>query len=49
MPDNSRSYVWLLTSTAREWLQRGVLTRAQVHQLLATTLLTMVDRVFDQA
>jgi AcrR family transcriptional regulator len=45
----ARSYVWLVTSTAREWLQRGVLTRAQVHRLLATTLLAMVDQVFDQA
>jgi AcrR family transcriptional regulator len=44
----ARSYVWLGTSTAREWLQRGVLTRAQVHKLLATTLLAMVDEVFGQ-
>ena len=42
----ARAYVGLATSTAREWLQRGVLTRAQVHQLLAATLLTMVAEVF---
>jgi AcrR family transcriptional regulator len=41
----SRSYVGLATSTAREWLQRGVLTRPQVHRLLAATLLTMVEQV----
>jgi len=45
----ARSYVGLATSTAREWLQRGVLTRAQVHKLLAATLLTMVDEVFPGA
>ena len=42
----ARAYVGLAVSTAREWLQRGVLTRAQVHRLLAATLLTMVDDVF---
>ena len=42
----ARAYVGLATSTAREWLQRGELTRAQVHKLLTATLLTMVDRVF---
>lgn len=42
----ARSYVGLAVSTAREWLQRGVLTRAQVHRLLAATLLTMVEQVF---
>lgn len=45
----ARSYVGLATSTAREWLQRGVLTRAQVHKLLAATLLTMVADVFPGA
>ncbi|GAA0552842.1 TetR/AcrR family transcriptional regulator [Paractinoplanes ferrugineus] len=45
----ARSYVGLATSTAREWLQRGDLTRAQVHNLLTATLLTMVDRVFPDA
>ena len=44
----ARSYVWFGASTAREWLQRGVLTRPQVHRLLATTLLAMVDQVFDR-
>ncbi|MFI6071399.1 TetR/AcrR family transcriptional regulator [Actinoplanes sp. NPDC051343] len=42
----ARSYVWFCTSTAREWLQRGVLTRAQVHKVLATTLLAMAAEVF---
>lgn len=45
----ARSYVGLATSTAREWLQRGELTRAQVHKLLTATLLTMVDQVFPHA
>ncbi|MEU4242894.1 TetR/AcrR family transcriptional regulator [Actinoplanes sp. NPDC026619] len=45
----ARSYVGLATSTAREWLQRGDLTRAQVHKLLTATLLTMVDQVFPDA
>lgn len=45
----ARSYVWLSTSTAREWLQRGVLTRHQVHQLLAATLLSMATNVFAAA
>jgi AcrR family transcriptional regulator len=45
----ARSYVGLATSTAREWLQRGELTRAQVHKLLAGTLLAMVDQVFPDA
>ena len=39
----------LATSTAREWLQRGELTRAQVHKLLTATLLTLVDQVFPDA
>lgn len=41
-----RAYVGLATATAKEWLKRGVLTRAQVHLLLATTLLAMVEQVF---
>ena len=45
----ARSYVGLAIQTAREWLQRRVLTREQVHLLLATTLLTMTERVFPQA
>jgi AcrR family transcriptional regulator len=45
----ARSYVWLGTSTAREWLQRGVLTRPQVHLLLTTTLLALVEGVFENA
>jgi AcrR family transcriptional regulator len=45
----ARAYVGLATSTAREWLQRGELTRAQVHKLLTATLLTMADQVFGDA
>ncbi len=45
----ARSYVGLAIQTAREWLQRGVLTREQVHLLLTTTLLAMAERVFPQA
>ncbi|MEU8244449.1 TetR/AcrR family transcriptional regulator [Actinoplanes missouriensis] len=45
----ARSYVGLAVFTGREWLQRGVLSRDQVHALLATTLLTLVEQVFPQA
>jgi hypothetical protein len=45
----ARSYVGLAISTAQEWIQRGVLTRSQVHRLLAATLLAMVDQVFPDA
>ena len=45
----ARAYVGLATSTAREWLQRGDLTRAQVHKLLTATLLTLVEQVFPDA
>ncbi|BAL89020.1 putative TetR-family transcriptional regulator [Actinoplanes missouriensis 431] len=45
----ARSYVGLAVFTGREWLQRGVLSREQVHALLATTLLTLVEQVFPQA
>jgi AcrR family transcriptional regulator len=45
----ARSYVGLATSTAREWLERGELTRAQVHKLLTVALLAMVDEVFPYA
>ena len=41
-----RAYVGLATATAKEWLNRGALTRAQVHLLLATTLLAIVEQVF---
>jgi AcrR family transcriptional regulator len=41
-----RAYVGLATATAREWLKRDALTRAQVHLLLATTLLAIVEQVF---
>ncbi|MET0426231.1 MAG: TetR/AcrR family transcriptional regulator [Actinoplanes sp.] len=45
----ARAYVGLATSTAREWLQRGGLTRAQVHRFLAATLLVLVDQVLHDA
>ena len=45
----ARSYVGLAIHTAQEWLKRGVLTRDQVHALLAISLVTMVERVFPQA
>ena len=45
----ARSYVGLAISTAQEWIQRGVLTRPQVHRLLAATLLAMVNLVFPDA
>ena len=41
-----RAYVGLATATAKEWLNRDALTRAQVHLLLATTLLAIVEQVF---
>lgn len=45
----ARAYVGLAIHTAREWLQRGALTRDQVHALLTVSLLAMVDQVFPQA
>ncbi|GAA2558380.1 TetR/AcrR family transcriptional regulator [Winogradskya consettensis] len=44
-----RAYVALARATAGEWLQRGVLTRPQVHLLLVTTLLAIVERVVPEA
>lgn len=44
-----RAYLGLAKATAREWLEHGVLTRGQVHLLLATTLITLVEKVFPQA
>ena len=41
-----RAYGGLAKATAREWLERDALTRAQVHLLLATTLLAIVEQVF---
>lgn len=42
-----RAYVGgLAVSAAREWLQRAAMTRAQVHLLLTTTLLAIVEQVF---
>lgn len=37
-----RSYGGMVKSAAREWLVRGDLTRAQVHLLLSTTLLSLI-------
>ena len=41
-----RSYLGLAKATAAEWLRRGVLTRDEVHLLLSTTLLAIVEQVF---
>ncbi|WP_433075293.1 TetR/AcrR family transcriptional regulator [Dactylosporangium sp. CA-052675] len=41
-----RAYCGLAKATAREWLERGALTREQVHTMLATTLITLVREVF---
>ncbi|WP_433617966.1 TetR/AcrR family transcriptional regulator [Dactylosporangium sp. CA-139114] len=40
-----RAYCGLAKATAREWLERGALTREQVHTMLATTLITLVREV----
>jgi AcrR family transcriptional regulator len=40
-----RAYLGLAKATATEWLRRGVLTRDEVHLLLATTLLAIVEQV----
>ncbi len=36
----------LAKATAREWLERGVLSREQVHLLLSTSLIALVEQVF---
>jgi AcrR family transcriptional regulator len=41
-----RAYCGLAKATAREWLERGALDREQVHRMLATTLITLVEQVF---
>ncbi|GAA2325630.1 TetR/AcrR family transcriptional regulator [Dactylosporangium salmoneum] len=41
-----RAYCGLAKAAAREWLERGALTREEVHTLLATTLVTLVRDVF---
>ncbi|MDI1463042.1 TetR/AcrR family transcriptional regulator [Catellatospora sp. KI3] len=41
-----RAYCGLAKATAREWLERDALDREQAHLLLATTLITLVERVF---
>ncbi len=38
-----RSYGGMVKSAAREWLVRKDLTRAQVHTMLVTTLLALID------
>ncbi|MFI7602362.1 TetR/AcrR family transcriptional regulator [Actinoplanes sp. NPDC049681] len=42
----TRAYVGLASATAKEWLRRDVLSREQVHLLLATTLMALVESVF---
>jgi len=41
-----RAYCGLAKATGREWLERGALDRPQAHDLLATTLITIVEDVF---
>ncbi len=41
-----RAYCGLAKATAREWLERDALDREQVHQVLATTLIMLVEQVF---
>lgn len=41
-----RAYLGLAKGTAAEWLKRGVLTRDEVHLLMATTLMAIVEQVF---
>ncbi|MGH9246555.1 MAG: TetR/AcrR family transcriptional regulator [Acidimicrobiales bacterium] len=40
-----RAYAGLAEEASREWLQRRSLTRPQVHALLSTSLLAMLDEV----
>lgn len=40
-----RAYSGMAKSASREWLVRRTLTRAQVHTLLSTTLVTIITRV----
>jgi AcrR family transcriptional regulator len=42
----TRAYCGLAKATAREWLERGSLDREQAHRMLATTLITLVEKVF---
>jgi hypothetical protein len=41
-----RAYCGLAKATAREWLEHKTLSRAQVHILLSTMLIALVERVF---
>ena len=41
-----RAYAMLARSAAREWLERGALTRQDAHDLCSTALLAMVEQVF---
>lgn len=41
-----RACCGLAKATAREWLERDILDREQVHQVLANTLIMLVEQVF---
>jgi AcrR family transcriptional regulator len=41
-----RAYGMLARAAAREWLERGALTRDDAHDLCSTALLVMVEQVF---
>ncbi|HEX2810542.1 MAG TPA: TetR/AcrR family transcriptional regulator [Kineosporiaceae bacterium] len=41
-----RAYGGMAKAAAREWLERGSMTRAQVHEMLTTSLVTLVESVF---
>ena len=41
-----RAYAMLARAAAREWLDRGALTREDAHDLCSTALLAMVEQVF---
>jgi AcrR family transcriptional regulator len=43
-----RAYGGLARAAAREWLERGSMSRRQVHLLLSTSLITLVESVFPQ-
>ena len=41
-----RAYGGMAKAAAREWLERGSMNRIQVHLMLTTSLVTLVDAVF---
>jgi AcrR family transcriptional regulator len=43
-----RAYGGMAKAAAREWLERGSMNRRQVHLLLTTSLVTLVESVFPQ-